>query len=207
MGKSSKQSADGCARIKGYLPVRVKIPEQPVGGGDSKDDDEETSNEHDNTFFFVREHRDKNSGASSKQGNTLFVANAPVVPGIKTKLLLKCIMGLVENPRQQHASATHLSADWKPFFPSFQGPIHASEKFAHVVFASNKHMRKTLQAMEDVMARNDDADLPGIQLNKLDLTMLREETDRLHREEMGCSDSEDNDDIVATAQKATGIVA
>jgi ribosomal RNA-processing protein 7 len=238
MGKSSKQITDGCARIKGYLPVRVIIPEPPIGSGpssgDSKHDDAETtSSVHDSTFFFVREHRDNNNTSSTsnntKQGgnNTLFIANAPVVPGIKTKLLLKCILGrygeveritLVENPRkQQPTTSSTTSADWEPFFPSFQGPIHASEKFAHAVFVSSKHMRKTLQAMEDIMAtRNDDddtADLPGIQLTKLDLKMLREETDRQHRVEMGFSDSDDEmddkeDTIEAKPQKeATGILA
>jgi ribosomal RNA-processing protein 7 len=83
------------------------------------DDDNDGENTED-TFFFVREHQGRavddsesseetiTAAAASKRGTTLFVANAPIVPGVSTKLLLKSIFGrfadvtrvtAVQNPR------------------------------------------------------------------------------------------------------------
>ncbi|CAB9515881.1 Inherit from NOG: ribosomal RNA processing 7 homolog A (Saccharomyces cerevisiae) [Seminavis robusta] len=198
MGKSKKRSnasTTASTLIKGYLPVRVKLPEPPVGS-------KEGSERLDETFFFVKEHQGGNSSDDKKGGRTLFVANAPAVPGVTTKLLLTNLLGrygeiervtLVGNPRKQESSSSDavalVSSDWKPFFPTFQGPIHASEKFAHVVFSSSQRMRKALQAVNELMAGKDDK-LPGIQLEKLDLQMLRDETDRLYQKETVDMDDE-----------------
>jgi ribosomal RNA-processing protein 7 len=89
--------------------------------GDCDSNDEITTEE---TFFYVREHQGRaaentnstntnnNSEAQPpatlKKGTTLFVANAPIVPGVSTKLLLQSIFGrfadvtrvtVVQNPR------------------------------------------------------------------------------------------------------------
>ena len=115
-------SSSSAPLIKGYLPVRLRLPRQSqlLRRKDSNDNDET-----EDTFFFVREHQgkaadsDEKSQTTSKRGATLFVANAPVIPGISTKLLLKSIFGrfadvtrvtAVQNPRAA-ASAAALTED------------------------------------------------------------------------------------------------
>jgi len=105
-------SSSSASLIKGYLPVRLRLPRQPqlLRRGNFDDDDDNTEE----TFFFVREHQGKTidnnetTQTTTKRGTTLFVANAPIVPGISTKLLLKSIFGrfadvtrvtAVQNPR------------------------------------------------------------------------------------------------------------
>ena len=100
-------SSSSAPLIKGYLPVRLSFPSQDGIGGEDMDE----------TFFFVREHQgrsapagngDSNSTTPTKSGSTLFVANAPVIPGVSTKILLSSIFGrfadvtritAVQNPR------------------------------------------------------------------------------------------------------------
>lgn len=102
--------------IKGYIPVRLRLPHQTQLLRRRDGDDDDT----DETFFFVREHQGKTidnvetSETERKRGTTLFVANAPIVPGVSTKLLLKSIFGrfadvtrvtAVQNPRAAAAAA------------------------------------------------------------------------------------------------------
>ena len=65
--------------------------------------------------------------------------------------------------------------------------------------------------MTDHDDHDDDNNLPGIELKQVDLTLLREETDRLYREEMGFnSENEDETKDLETKApqgKANGIVA
>ena len=171
--------------IKGYLPVRIRLPtptDRQVSSSTSSSD--QTEKQTDETFIFIREHRSKQSETTSqestttKQGTTLFVANAPVYPGISTKILLKSIFGrfgdlsrisLVKNPRAVVTAATDSSQNKNPtvlsaslfawsdhshfFHPSFLPPILSSNegKFAHVVFTSAKEMKKAKKALEDLM--------------------------------------------------------
>ena len=113
-------SSSSVPMIKGYLPVRLRLPCQPKllqrAGSDDNDNTEVT-------YFFVREHQGKvadDDDTSSKRGTTLFVANAPVLPGVSTKLLLKSIFSrfadvtrvtAVQNPRAAHAAAANEDAD------------------------------------------------------------------------------------------------
>jgi ribosomal RNA-processing protein 7 len=166
--------------IKGYLPVRLKIPESH--GNDSDD------NHQDETFLYIKEHSvstTNSSEASEKEspGCTLFVSNVPVIPGIQTKLLLQSIFGrygdvhrvtVVDRPRQQvHAAIekegavhptvplTSLSSslssslphvtDLSSFYPSFLAPAHAQGRYAHVVFTSAVEMKRTLTRLSQVM--------------------------------------------------------
>jgi ribosomal RNA-processing protein 7 len=102
--------------IKGYLPVRLRFPASTKtgGGSSSKEEEEEHDGGLEQTFVYVREHRGKQQNeregdtTAIKPGTTLFVANAPVIPGVSTKLLLKSIFGrfaavqrvtVVQNPR------------------------------------------------------------------------------------------------------------
>jgi len=91
-GKGRKAKKKDAPRIKGYLPVRLKI--DCYDGGD------------DETFFYVKEHQQRSSSSSSTGNNNnadgdddarnvLFVANAPVLPQtrIGTKRLLRSLLG------------------------------------------------------------------------------------------------------------------
>jgi len=177
-------SSSSAPMIKGYLPVRLLIPSHD-GRGVGDDTDE--------TFFFVREHQGRfastfvdsknttNSNESSEmeRGSTLFVANAPVVPGVSTECLLKSIFGrfgvvtrvtAVQNPR---ASAlvnedgitmvdTMITSSFSwfdneiMFTPSFLPPILSSVegKYAHVVFSSAKEMKNAKKELEHLMTTN-----------------------------------------------------
>mmetsp|Transcript_32222 Transcript_32222/g.96597 ORF Transcript_32222/g.96597 Transcript_32222/m.96597 type:complete len:384 (-) Transcript_32222:238-1389(-) len=83
MGRPSKS----VPLLRGYLPVRVSLP-------DDRGD----------TFLFVKAH----AGGGGKGGATLFVANAPSVPGVRTRLFLRALferygdvdgVTVVRNPR------------------------------------------------------------------------------------------------------------
>ncbi len=111
----SSTSSSSVPLIKGYLPVRLRLP--PVVTSQRRSDDDDAGigpppgYVGDDTYFFVREHQGKatpapssaptestdaapsNAGTAAKPGTTLFVANAPVVPGISTRILLKSIFG------------------------------------------------------------------------------------------------------------------
>ena len=191
--------------IKGYLPVRLCLPEKTKGGG------------QDETFFFVREHKAGKSGDDDvKSGTTIFVANAPVVPGIGTRLLLQSLLGrygdvkkvvVVENPRQVGAAtdpqdlslSSSSSSSWSKFkHPSFLAPIHSEGKFAHVVFQTPKDMRKALKSLSDIMrqSRNStNSDLPGLELESIEIQTLSDETKRQYQVQqnnvIGLSSEED----------------
>ena len=200
--------------IKGYLPVRVKLPTVAIGSEDEQDE----------TFFFVREHREGNTAAQTKEGGsknaTLFIANAPIVPGVKTKLVLKALLGklgdaervtLVENPRKAASKETPSSLFWasnlKEQFPTCLSPIHSTEKFAHVVFTSFQQMRRALKSLSEIMSKKrENGEFPGLELEKLELQILKDETIRLYKEEMG--DDEATEEIdEKSAKKGILVVA
>jgi len=220
MGKSKKRSCSS-ATLKEYLPVRIKLPEKAVGTSSSKNDQKEKT---DVTFFYVKEHQEGNSASTARrfasdnhEKSTLFVANAPVVPGVQTKLLLKTLFGrygdiervsLVEDPRRRAASTAAVTKEgvaWgatsnqhlMEFFPTYTGPIYGAEKFAHVVFKTSKEMRAAMKALSSIMSKEDGGDgddnLPGIKLLNVELQLLRDETERLYREEMAQDDSDEDE--------------
>lgn len=152
--------------IKGFLPVRLKI---------SKDDE---------TFFYVKEHQagninnnndnDDDDKKKAKPGCTLFVVNAPIIPGVSTKLALRSLLGryadvarvtVVPNPRggrnkrsssdDQFLTVESLAL-WsdKISMPTFLPPIFHEGKYAHVVFTSSKGLKKTLQELHSIMGVN-----------------------------------------------------
>ena len=194
----SRSSSSPAPLIKGYLPVRVKIPS--------------SASERDETFFFVKEHRDGNTSKvnetkdtgnnKKKKGATLFVVNAPTVPLVRTRLLLKSLLGrfgevsrvtVVPNPRhaQQEADELHQQSTlWTTKFglPSFLPPAYSEGKFAHVVFASPKEMRRALRALTEIMSSpssssSDGNTLPGLTLDRVEIQTLADESDRQLREE------------------------
>jgi ribosomal RNA-processing protein 7 len=198
--------------IKGYLPVRLKLPNREA------DDDE--------NFFFVREHKGAKSEQSepSKAGCTLFVANSPVVPGITTKILLKSIFGrfadisrvtVVENPRnaanQQEEKIECWSSNAK--HPTFLPPIHSEGKYAHVAFESPNGMKRAMKALHEVMHKKGDDGIPGLVLERIEIQTLSDETNRQYREslrkarEHDDSEEDDGSDEEEEREKKTGIHA
>jgi ribosomal RNA-processing protein 7 len=192
--------------IKGYLPVRLKL------------------GENDETFFYVREHQGrKNNNNNNKQGATLFVANAPIVPGISTKILLQSIFGryaeiarvsVVPNPRQsqqQDISSSEVCASWsdKVSDPSFLPPIYSEGKYAHVLFESSKTLKKTMNALHEVM--NDPRNKKGgLTLERIEIQTLADETVNQYRrnfnKQSGLEESDNEEEerqsgVLAVAQR------
>jgi Ribosomal RNA-processing protein 7 (RRP7) C-terminal domain len=195
--------------IKGYLPVRLKLP----------------SNE-DDTFFYVKEHRSTTSkDESAATGNrrsvgcdTLFVVNAPVVPPAPTKSLLKAMLGrfgnvsrvtVVDNPRGEGSTSiqqrkpSELSNWTDSFAPPTFLPALASEnqgKFAHVVFDSNSEMKRAYRALSKVMSNqaSDEDELPGLCIDKNELQALASPSDDEETSEF-CSPKQSR--VLAVAQR------
>lgn len=67
--------------IKNYLPLRLSLP-SPINPSISED-----------TFLFVKQHMNisSSSGSSISSSQTLFIANAPFYPNIRTSILLQSI--------------------------------------------------------------------------------------------------------------------
>jgi ribosomal RNA-processing protein 7 len=180
--------------IKAYLPVRLQLP------------DASGEIEHE-TFFFVREHQAGKLTAQEKKASaTLFVANAPVVPGITTKILLTSLFGryadiarvtVVDNPRQAAMVSTIVTpSSWSTAeHPTFIEPIYSEGKFAHVVFNNPKDMRKAMRGLNDIMK---DSTLGSLTLEKIEIQTLSDETKRQHvqaqRKAMGIDEGEDFDE-------------
>jgi ribosomal RNA-processing protein 7 len=209
-------SSSSVPLIKGYLPVRLKLPT--------------SHNEYeDETFFFVREHKEKSHGNKSNK-STLFVANAPIIPGVATKILLKSIFGryadiprvtVVQNPRNDpnHDNVedfrTSLTWSTKARHPTFLPPIHSEGKYAHIIFNSPKDMKKTMRALQDVMrpkGDDDDDDDAGLKIERIEIQTLSDETNRQYREnrqkELGQDEEGSGDDDEGDASETkTGIHA
>lgn len=171
--------------IKGYLPVRLSLP---------------TEDETDDTFFYVKEH-------FGSDKSTLFVANAPIVPGVRPRVLLKSLLGrygqvervtVIENPRQ---TATPPTLVWTGKNPTFLKPIYSKGRFAHVVFASSKDMKRALRSLIDVMSGK--TKQPGLSLDRLEIQTLKDETRRLDRQDA----NDESDDEDCPAESKTGILA
>lgn len=198
--------------IKGYLPVRLYLPESFEG-------------EVNETFFYVKEHH---NNSSSGKNATLFVANAPTEPTVQTRLLLKSLFGrfgevtrvtVIQNPRksnQEHlpsGSNDHkrvLSWTTAARSPSFLRNIPLQGKFAHVVFSTNKEMKNALRALANIMASppTESGAYPGLELDKIEIQTLADETDRKLREEMNPKQSDDEDcDNDRSQNSRTGILA
>ena len=159
-------SSSSAPLIKGYLPVRLRLPRQIqlLRRGES---DEETTED---TFLFVREHQGKTTAddsnhesSSSNRGTTLFVANAPVVPGVSTKLLLKSIFGrfadvtrvtAVQNPRA--AASTVAAAGMN------EGDLAASHESMTTTTTTSLSDASSLPAWSDKQALFQPTFLPPI---------------------------------------------
>ena len=186
--------------IKGYLTVRIILPKSQDQQQVTTTSTSTSTTIEDETFFFVREHQGskKSSGGGGDGddggaatttdtgiGCTLFVANAPIVPDVSTKVLLKSIFGryadvvrvsVVENPRSNfsesssssssvgnnHSGATNY-ATWseKVTVPSFLPTIYNEGKFAHVVFKSSKGLKKAMKMLQGIMTSKENNSSAG----------------------------------------------
>lgn len=174
--------------LKGYLPVRLMLP--PLW----------TTEYHDETYFYVREHQAGKGDSSenpSKPKSTLFIANAPLIPGVSTKILLHSLLGrfaniarvtVIKNPRGGKEEDDLVTLKWTDKFqePSPLPVVHSEGKFAHVVFETPKGMKKALRALQDVMKPNaskKSGKRPGLNLEPIEIQTLSDETNRVYREE------------------------
>lgn len=117
-------------RIKGYLPVRLQLPlEDGI---------------FDETFVYVKEHNEKASNKSTT--TTLFVVNAPVIPGVATRTLLKALFGSWSDI-QRVTVVSHSTRAQQSMTPSWL-PTNSEGSYAHVIYASPQALKKTIKALE-----------------------------------------------------------
>jgi ribosomal RNA-processing protein 7 len=190
--------------IKGYLPVRLRLSENI-------------------TFVYVKEHQDRQAKnddphedkqqSLEDQKNTLFVANCPVFPKIRTKLLLQSIFGrfgdvkrvtVVPNPRKQNDDAIGYTSGLcsnrcvDPLCttridgsPSYFWHDKSAGKFAHVVFSSSKQMKRTLKTLSEIMGSEDESEAVVV-LDPIELQTLADESERQLRLENSCPENTDD---------------
>jgi ribosomal RNA-processing protein 7 len=183
--------------IKGYLPVRLKVPED--------------------TFFYVKQHH-------GDDATTLFVANCPVHCNVDTKLLLTSIFGrygdvtrvtVIKNPRQQQQqqqqehSANPLllgsSYNWTDKFrcPTCMVDDDAiGKKFAHVKFRSAKEMKQTLRVLCEIMRTEE-----YITLDPIEMQTLADETDHQRQRRCGEEDLSTEEGPSREKKRTSGIAA
>ena len=224
-------SSSSAPLLKGYLPVRLRLP--PTWSKVYNDE----------TYFYVREHQAGKGGdqqqpssegvtgshKTPKPKSTVFVANAPVVPGVSTKILLHSLFGrfadvarvtVVPNPRRGHedegggedpsAEGEAASMKWTNNLqdPSFLPVVHSEGKYAHVVFETPKGMKKALRALHDAMKLSKKGgQRPGLVLEPIEVQTLSDETNRVYREErkkllnISGNDNDDDDDDVSVSDE------
>ncbi|GAX19441.1 hypothetical protein FisN_19Hh012 [Fistulifera solaris] len=117
-------------RIRGYLPVRLQLPSE--------------NGTRDETFIYVKEHTEKASNKSTT--TTLFVVNAPVIPGVSTRILLKALLGAWADIQRvtvvSHATRTQVTMTPTWLTKNTEG------SYAHVIYASPQALKKTMKALE-----------------------------------------------------------
>jgi ribosomal RNA-processing protein 7 len=198
MAKKQKQPSATITTIKGYLPIRLSLP--PLSNAPPL-----------STFIFIKEHISKQSNSSSS--STLFVANAPANGPIRTDLYLHAVFeryGVVErvtvasNPRD----STEKEEDVELFRTAslgFDNDINRVDnekgdgKFAHVVFANGKEMKRAIKAVKEDVETNG-----MVILTEEILDGLLRQTELLRRQ---ANQDAQNDEQVHKAKQPSGIHA
>jgi ribosomal RNA-processing protein 7 len=206
--------------IKGYLPLRVKLPERGE------------------TFLFLKQHNGarfqqhkqtteetaatssaNNKKSSSSSTSTMFVSNVPFVANVNSRVLLRAIFGqygtiqqvvVVRNPRhakhqeQAHGILRDDAADnvdaiqtWKDLVQQSNNlfPIHERHdegKFAHVTFSTPKEMEKVLKSLRRLNSEK------GLELSQHQLEDLIEQTTML--EDSSSMDENEQQDTKSTTR-------
>jgi ribosomal RNA-processing protein 7 len=188
--------------IKGYLPVQISLP-SVVGKSSSAE-----------TFIFVKEHvlSRVSSTEVAPTGRTLFVANTPLYPNIRTSLLLTCLFekfGQVEKvvvvPHPSKIAAVSEgggdvdSMILSTFEKEIRSLGHGTKfgmgldedvwydqgRFAHVTFSSNKEMKKVFAILSGGKKKNKgkEGDKMHVSFGKLELQELQDTSFDLYRNE------------------------
>lgn len=142
------------SRIKGYLPVRVQLPS-----------DDGTRDE---TFAYVKEHAEKASNKSTT--TTLFVINAPVVPGVATSILLKALFGSWADI-ERVTVVSHSTGALPRMTPSWLTKNSEEGSYAHIIYSSPQAFKKTMKALEKH---------PQITLDAAELQTLQDASEQDH---------------------------
>mmetsp|Transcript_763 Transcript_763/g.1417 ORF Transcript_763/g.1417 Transcript_763/m.1417 type:complete len:391 (+) Transcript_763:174-1346(+) len=226
--------------IKGYLPLRLKFPHSYYTGKISDPDEDDDHDADDgkktvDTFLYVKPHQGNNSDCGGSNNCTLFVANAPIIPRIETKLLLKSIFGrygdvarchVIQNPRRKKADNNlWLSSSMSQLaIPSFLPTNNTNKqlgRFAHVVMKSAKDLKRTMKQLTEIMMEEPVLEedgttvtLSGLTLEPIELQTLADETDRQQKQQQkpqgdddDDSDRDDEDDSAAASSSLTGLAA
>ena len=176
--------------IRGYLPIRLTIKTSVDAPSD------------DVTFLYVKEHQEKESGSSAS--DTLFVTNAPIVPLVRTRLLLQALFGrfgdvkrvtVVDNPRKMEyldEVDAERSLLWTNDFsgPSFLPPCTIEGSFAHVVFTSSKEMKRAVKSLQKIMSSSHGRELPGLEMESIEIQTLADASERQRLDEEGADQDE-----------------
>lgn len=94
--------------IKNYLPIRISLP-SPKNPSASED-----------TFLFVKQHVPSGSSLASSSSRTLFIANAPSYPNVRTSIILQTLferygdvdkVTVAKNARKQYGEEVVGDAD------------------------------------------------------------------------------------------------
>ncbi|KAL9182873.1 hypothetical protein ACHAXT_004152 [Thalassiosira profunda] len=210
------KASPSCPAIKGYLPLRVALP--PIDASHSF-----------RTFLYVKEHAQKSPGGSGGGGATLFVANAPARGPIRTDLFLRALfeqygevhrVTVAGDPRKVGSSpegdgvgemfreAAARGLEGGDLFGNTTRGARGDGKFAHVVFASGKELKKALKAIKKEMAEAEG--LFAMQLDEGRIEELEAETIQLRTADASPeSDDEGGSRDVdeETAEPLTGIHA
>jgi len=213
--------------IKGYLPIRIALP--PIYGNAKKDKQHSFT-----SFIYIKEHIQKssqNSGTSGAGSSTVFVANAPANGPIRTDLFLRALfepygdiqrVTVARDLRSvgsssgeeaveifREAALQGLDYDCSGMLASNNNDGRRGDgKFAHVVFASNKEMRKALKTLKREI--DEAEDLFVMRLDGDRMEELGAETTKLRSDVKQDSDSDDSQDEEEEAEapkELTGIHA
>lgn len=174
--------------MKGYIPLRINLPSN-LG----------------TSYIFIKEHGSRGGDSSNNKSSTLFVTNAPLVPGILSRLFLLSLFerfGTVEKVTVLHNLRNNEVApdDDKYCFQKehdtfgFGRNVNDEGKFAHVTFVSSKEMKKALTAIKMTGGPSKGALFyKSVEFNEAEIDQLRDETDRVHTDSSHNTMTDDTD--------------
>lgn len=195
--------------IKSYLPLRVRLP-SPID-----------PSAYEETILFVKQHGSSGSSSSSSS-QTLFIANAPFYPNVRTNIILQSLFeryGDVEkvivahNPRKNVEENVDKSEDltvsmFKKEIGDMEGLGHKSKdvmtfnehswydqgKYAQVVFTSPKTMNRVWNQLNGKRKQKVDG---VIKFGKLEMQELEDVSRVMYKKQMktdGNSESETDEE-------------
>eukprot|EP00555_Chaetoceros_dichaeta_P006456 CAMPEP_0198261954 /NCGR_PEP_ID=MMETSP1447-20131203/10548_1 /TAXON_ID=420782 /ORGANISM="Chaetoceros dichaeta, Strain CCMP1751" /LENGTH=420 /DNA_ID=CAMNT_0043950013 /DNA_START=136 /DNA_END=1398 /DNA_ORIENTATION=- len=168
--------------IKNYIPLRVTLP--PITPTPTSDEPSSSSSR--DTFLFIKKHSSTTNTTTNTESRTLFIANAPFYPHIRTSILLNCLFekyGDVEqvvvapNPSKvllegggveeeeetilQTMFEKGLGGDGSSMMYGMaldENKWYCQGRFAHVKFTTVKQMKNVLATLTDDVSVNGNDD-------------------------------------------------